>query len=140
MQMNVNDRKLPRRARRCAGALLLAGVAWGLVACGGGLYIGVGDDDEPPSVSLVANASGAVAGQTVRLAAAASDDFGIEHVSFYRVDSSGTVLLGTDGTGSYEWDAVMPSTSATSVQFHARAVDGGGQVTQSDPVTVTVLR
>jgi hypothetical protein len=138
--MDVNDRRLHRRARRSAGALLLAAVAWGLAACGGGLYIGVGDDDEAPSVSLVASASAAAAGQTVRLAAAASDDFGIEHVSFYRVDPGGTVLLGTDGTGPYEWDAVMPGTSATSVQFYARAVDGGGQVTQSDPVTVTVQR
>jgi hypothetical protein len=138
--MNVNDSAPPAHARRAAWALTLA-AALALVACGGGLFIGVGEGDEPPSVSLVASASSASAGQNVRLAAAASDDFGIDHVSFYRVDAGGAwVLLGSDGVGPFEWDAVMPATSASGVQFLARAVDGAGQVTDSDVVTVAVLR
>ncbi|MED5620750.1 Ig-like domain-containing protein [Ideonella sp. BN130291] len=138
--MNVTTRAPWARASRWARALPLS-AALALAACGGGLFIGVGEGDEPPSVSLVASASSAGAGQTVRLAAAASDDFGIDHVSFYRVDAGGAwVLLGSDGVGPFEWDAVMPATSAASVQFLARAVDGAGQVTDSDVVSVTVLR
>jgi hypothetical protein len=118
-------------AASAAASLLLA-------ACGGGVWLGFGSDDEPPHVSLVAPSS-ASAGQTVRLAAAASDDGFIDHVSFYRVDDSGSAtLLGEDSSEPYEWNAVMPGNSGGSVRFFARAVDNIGQSTDSDTVSVTV--
>jgi hypothetical protein len=122
-------------------ALLLCAAAAVLAACGGGLYIGIGDDDAPPDVSLVASVSSAAAGQVVRLSAAATDDWGVDYVAFYRIDDSGNaVLLGSDGSAPYQWDATMPATSATGVQFYARAVDGADQASQSETVVVTLLR
>jgi hypothetical protein len=112
-----------------------------LAACGGGVWIGFGDSDDPPHVSLVASPSSASTGQTVRLSAAASDDDFVAYVAFYRLDDSGNaVLLGEDRSEPFEWDAAMPSTGAGSVRFVARAVDSIGQWTDSATVSVSVLR
>ena len=120
--------------------LLLSAVVLALAGCGGGVWIGVGDDDNPPDVSLVAGADSAAAGQTVRLSAAASDDWGVDYVAFYRLDDNGNaVLLGSDGVGPYQWDATMPDSSATGVRFFARAIDGAGQAAESEIVVVTLL-
>ena len=122
--------------KRLPAALALASIL--LAACGGGVWLGFGSGDDPPHVSLAAPGSASV-GQTVRLAAAASDDGFVDHVSFYRLDDNGnTVLLGRDDTEPYEWNAVMPSTGAASVRFVAQAVDNGGQWTDSDAVSVSV--
>jgi len=113
-----------------------------LGGCGGGLYIELGDDgfDLPPQVSLVAASTTAAPGQTVRLAAAASDDHGVNRVQFFRLEANGNaVLLGTDSTAPYEWDAVLPGTTGEQ-RFYARAVDGQGQVADSAIVVVTVVR
>ena len=114
-------------------ALLLAG-------CGGGVFIGIGDDgDEPPSVSLVAAVEVASPGETVWLAAAASDDFCLDDVAFYRVaPGGGALLLGDDGSRPFEWDAVVPEDARGEVQFFARARDCAGQDTDSAVVTVQV--
>ncbi len=129
----MDKRTFSRRGALLAVPLLLA-------ACGGGLYIGVDGGDEPPTVSLVASVGTAVPGQAVRLAAAATDDFGVDYVGFYRVDPDGRVTaLGNDGVAPFEWDAVVPSVNG-SVQFFARAVDGEGQATDSERVTVIVQR
>ena len=104
------------------GALACTAV---LAACGGGVYLGIelgdsGDDD--PSVALTAAVSEAPAGATVRLAAAASDDFGVDAVSFYREDAQGAVLLGTDGRAPYELDTVIPASAPGTVwRYFARA-------------------
>jgi hypothetical protein len=121
--------------------VLGAAMALALVGCGGGVWVGVGDDgDNPPDVSLVASADSAAAGQTVRLSAAASDDWGVDYVAFYRLDDNGNaVLLGSDGVGPYQWDATMPNSSAAGVRFFARAVDGAGQAAESQTVVVTLL-
>src|SRR5512134_2442402 len=93
------DRRVVSEACRMQAARLLA--AWAcvalLTACGGGIYLGfeLGDPgDQQPSVALTASATEAPAGATVRLAAAASDDFGVHAVSLYREDAQGAVLLG----------------------------------------------
>lgn len=114
-----------------------------LAGCGGGLWIGIGDDgfDDPPSVNLAASPDAARSGETVRLVAAASDDFGIDHVAFFRLDSAGSaLLLGTDSAAPYQLDAAMPTTSANVVQFFARAVDDRAQASDSALVGVTVIR
>jgi len=121
-------------------------VVLALAGCGGGLWIGIGDDgfdgfDDPPSVNLAASPDAARAGDVVRLAAAASDDFAIDHVAFFRLESDGSsLLLGTDTSAPYQLDAAMPTTSATVVQFFARAVDDRNQASDSALVGVTVVR
>ena len=125
------------RVRALIAALLCGAM---LAGCGGGVFIGFGDDDDPPDVGLVASSSGASAGQTVRLTAAASDDWGVDFVSFFRIDDNGNaVLLGSDGVAPFLWDATMPSSNASSVQFFARAVDGAGQSTDSAVIAVNLL-
>jgi hypothetical protein len=113
-----------------------------LTACGGGIYLGfeLGDPaDQPPSVALTASATEAAAGSVVRLAAAASDDFGIDAVSFYREDAQGAVLLGSDALAPYEFDTVIPASSPGTVwRYFARAVDGAGQSSDSAAVPITV--
>lgn len=125
--------------RRFLPSLILA---LGLSACGGGFYIGIDDGwDEPPQVSLVASASIASPGQALRLAAAASDDWGVDRVQFHRLDSDGrSTLLGTDRSPPYEWETIIPETAADRVRYYARAFDHAGQSTDSTIVIVTVQR
>lgn len=131
-----------RPAARPLAALVLAAAAL-LAGCGGGLYIGIGDDgyDDPPQVSLVASSGSAAAGQPLRLAAAASDDFGVDRVQFFRIERDGSATaLGTDSVAPYEWDTSMPATTANEVRFFARAFDGAGQRADSATVAVTLQR
>jgi hypothetical protein len=127
---------------RVARVLAAWACAVALVACGGGVYLGIelGDPgDREPSVALTASATEAAAGASVRLAAAASDDFGVDTVSFYREDAQGAVLLGTDGQAPYEFDTVIPASSPGAVwRYFARAVDGAGQSSDSATVQITV--
>ena len=124
---------------RCAAvvcAMLLAG-------CGGGLFIGVelgGPNDQPPSVALTAAVDQAPAGAAVRLAAAATDDFGVDAVSFYRQESTGpATLLGTDNLQPYQFDTTTPASPVGTVwRYFARAVDGAGQRSDSAVVEITV--
>lgn len=118
----------------CAVLLVLAG-------CGGGLYLELGDgfDDRSPNVSLAVSPGSAAPGQSVRLVAAAADDFGISQVAFLRRDAGGSVTLGTDCCSPYELDTQIPLGAAGSVQFFARATDNRGFVTQSEAVSVTVV-
>jgi hypothetical protein len=119
--------------------------AWGvavLTACGGGVYLGLelGDSgDREPNVTLTTSASEAPAGATVRLAAAARDDFGVDVVSFYREDAQGAVLLGSDGFAPYELDTEIPASNPGTVwRYFARAFDGAGQSGDSAVVQITV--
>jgi len=117
-----------------AATLLLAG-------CGGGLYIGWGnyDDDGAPSVSITTAQASVVAGGTLRVVAAASDDdSGIDEVAFYRVDGAGDTRLGSDGSAPYEWTVPVPADGRTTVSVFARARDGAGNTADSNRLTVAV--
>jgi hypothetical protein len=118
------------------GALSLA-----LGACGGGVFLSIGDfDGFDPSVSLTSAADTVRAGQTVRFAAAAADESGIDHVAFYRIEpQGGTVLLGTDTREPYEWVAIAPDDGRAVLQVFARARDGSGREADSVVVSVTIL-
>ncbi len=118
-------------------ALLLTAVA--LAGCGGGVYLGFGGYDDPPSVSLAAGSERAVPGQAVRLAAAASDDDYVVEVAFYRIESDGSAtFIGADASAPYNWDAVMPAVPrGSAVLFAARATDSAGQ--RSGSATVAVV-
>jgi len=135
----MKTQPLARPLARAAAALLLAA---GLASCGGGVYLGIeigGPDDRPPYVSLAVSPDAAARGQALRLSADANDDYGVDYVEFYRLDSGGSVLLGVDGRGPFEFVTAVPGNAPGSLQFLARAVDGGGQFRDSAVVTVTVL-
>jgi hypothetical protein len=113
-----------------------------LAGCRVGAYaytgIGVGPVDDPPSVNLAASPSTASPGETIGLVAAASDDYRVVEVEFYRLDVGGRTLLGRDGSAPYALDTVMPAGARGEVRYLARAVDDAGQTGDSPPVSVTV--
>jgi hypothetical protein len=103
------------------------------------VYLEFGDhDDQPPVVDLSAASSSARAGESVRLAAAAADDNGIDHVSFYRYDGNTAVRLGSDSASPYEWSLQLPSDGRTSVTVFARAVDRWDNAADSKFVTIGI--
>lgn len=116
----------------------MAWTALALAGCYGHVSIGIGDDDEPPSVSLAVSPDSASAGASVQLVAAASDDFGIDRVEFFRVDGAMSTRIVIDGSEPYQVDTTLPIGATTSVQYFARAVDDVGQVRDSDLVTVHI--
>jgi hypothetical protein len=113
-----------------------------LSACGGGLSIGIGIDGDfdfsPPSISLAAAQGNVRAGQSVLLVAAAADENGIDSVAFYRLDNGGAVLLGSDGTEPFEWQAIAPSDGRTSMLVFARATDRAGNQADSKSVQIGI--
>ena len=114
----------------------------GLTSCGGGVYFSIGDGGNPPSVSLVVAPTQARAGDTLTLAAGASDDVGIDQVAFYRRDVGGDVLLYALGPGSrYEIQTGGPrgTPAGSTLRYFARATDVGGQRRDSTLVSVQVL-
>ena len=128
------------RARNLPPTLL---AALALAGCGGGLSIGVGIgfgglDDDPPEVSLAVTPTTAAPGDALQLVAAATDDYGVDLVRFFRVDGATAVLLGTDGSAPYRLDTTVPGGAGGSLQFYARAIDAAGQGRDSALVTVTV--
>lgn len=130
-------------ARRRRGWLATLTCVAALAGCGGGLYLGFdlgGPGDRPPSVALSAAVSEAPAGAIVRLAAAATDDFGVDAVAFYRQEAAGPdTLLGTDPVQPYQLDTVIPASPAGTVwRYFARAFDGAGQHNDSALVEITV--
>ena len=132
-----------RAANRLSGRRIALLLGAALAGCGGGVYVGYGFDgsvDRAPAVALTASATEAVPGAIVRLAAAASDDFGVDHVDFLRRDAAGhDTLLVADRTEPYQTDVTIPPSPAGSVlRYVARAVDAAGQSTTSAPVDITV--
>ncbi len=112
----------------------------GLAGCGGGLYVSWGPDfDQPPSVNLTSNVTSAAPGQTVRFAAAASDDFGVASVSLLRIEPDGReTSLATDTQWPWDFDTVVPNNALGTVRYFARAVDDSGQQGDSADVTITI--
>ncbi len=126
--------------RHAAGVLLAAAL---LAGCGGGVSIGIGigEDDDPPRVSLVVSPTQAVPGQTVTLLADARDDFGVDYVAFYQVlPSGGARRLDIVFVPPYQLSVVLPADALNPTQFFARAVDGANQFGDSALATVQVLR
>ena len=120
---------------------LLASVlcaALALAACGVSVGLGIGPDDDPPSVSLAASPTVAAPGAVIALVAAASDDYVVSEVRFYRVDALGSTLLGRDSDAPFALETVLPGAAATEVRYFARAVDDAEQVGESQAVAVAV--
>jgi hypothetical protein len=107
--------------------------------------VGVGDnyddydyDVAPPSISIVVADGLAVPGQLITVAAAASDESGIESVSLYRRDFAGDRLLSSLGDKPYEWLVAVPADGRDSVTFYAQATDNAGNRANSSTVTLAV--
>ena len=109
-----------------------------LAACGVGVSIGIGPNDDPPSVSLAAAPSSAAPGERIGLVAAANDDYVVREVLFFRIDAGGSTLLGRDSSAPYAVETSLPSGASNQVRYFARAVDDAGQGTDSQEVTVSV--
>jgi hypothetical protein len=107
-----------------------------LAACR--LSLGVGPDDDPPSVSLAAAPQEAAPGERIGLVAAASDDFVVREVLFFRIDSGGDTLLGRDTSEPYAIETTLPAGAGVEVRYFARAVDDAGQEADSREVAVAV--
>jgi hypothetical protein len=118
-------------AASIAAATLLAG-------CYVSSYLEIGPDDDPPSVSLAASPALASGGETVGLVAAASDDYRVVEVEFYRLDAGGDTFLGRDNSAPYAIDTVVPAGASGEVRYQALAVDDAGQVSESAVTTVVV--
>lgn len=123
--------KLPYR-------LAFAAVALWLSACNVDLALGIGPDDDPPSVSLAAAPSSGAPGERIGLVAAASDDYAVREVQFWRVDSDGDTLLGIDSDAPYALETALPANAVGTVRYFARAIDDADQRALSDEVAVTV--
>ena len=121
----------PRALAAFAAATLLAG-------CYVGTYLGIGPDDDPPSVSLAASPATASRGETVGLVAAASDDYRVIEVEFYRLDVGGNTFLGRDTSAPYALDTVVPAGASGEVRYVARAIDDAGPRGESQAVAVAV--
>lgn len=114
-----------------------------LPGCGGGLYLGIGgggDGDQPPAVALAASATEGLPGAVVRLVAAATDDFGVDQVTFLRREANGAdTVLATDTAEPYQLDITLPGAAAgTVLRYLARARDGAGQSSDSAAIEITV--
>jgi hypothetical protein len=110
----------------------------GLAACGVGVSVGIGPNDDPPSVSLAAAPSEAAPGERIGLVAAASDDYVVREVLFFRIDGGSDTLLGRDSSAPYALETTLPSGAGTEVRYFARAVDDAGQRADSREVAVEV--
>jgi hypothetical protein len=118
--------------------LLAMSAGISLTACGVGLSIGIGPDDDPPSVSLAAAPSEAAPGERIGLVAAASDDYVVREVLFFRIDAGGDTLLGRDSSAPYAVETTLPASPVSAVRYFARAVDDAGQGADSQEVVVTL--
>lgn len=127
---------------RAAVLLAAAGV---LTGCGGGVSLGFGFGDFDgfdrfaPRVSITTASTVVQAGQSLRLAAAAADENGIDRVIFFRLDGDRWELLGSDGTEPFEWLMVVPADGRTTLSVFAQAVDRTGHTGDSQVLTLTVL-
>ena len=126
---------------RAIGASIVAlAAAVSLAGCGGSLSLGFGggDFDDPPRVSVASTLDAAPPGTVVRIVAAASDDYGVDRVEFFRLDGDLWVKVATDLTDPYVIDVVLPADGRTELSMFARAVDDVGQSSDSAVVVVAI--
>lgn len=106
-------------------------------------YAGVyydGTSDHAPAITLTTTEASVRAGDLVRLVAAASDDYGVESVSFYDIAPNGQGhLLRTLYGPPWVLDVQTLASPNGEARFMARATDGQGQFADSRVVSVTVL-
>ncbi len=102
-----------------------------------GSYAGVlpaAPDSIAPTVSLISPLASATLAGLVTLAANASDDTGVDRVTFYR----GSTVLGTDTSAPYTYSWDSKSVTNGSYSFTAAVYDAAGNTAPSTSVTATV--
>jgi len=92
-----------------------------------------GQGDNPPSVSIISPANGAIIGDTGIIQVSASDDNGILQVDFY-VDS---LFLGSDYSEPYIWSWDSTTVADGIHTITAKAIDSASQ-SNSDTISVKV--
>lgn len=147
----MNKSPNPTLCRRACLAMVLPALL-ALASCGGGVSISGSDGDGSyyvggdyefdftrPSVSIAVAESEVKPGQLVHIAAAASDESGIDGVTLYRVDQGGDRLVGELGRRPYEWSVAAPSDGRGSVSYFVQAMDNAGNRAKSSTVTVAII-
>ena len=92
-------------------------------------------DTSPPSVTIASPSSGATVSRTIDVVATASDDVGVAGVQF-RLDDADLGAEDTEAPYLVPWDTTTTSDGSHTLTAVAR--DAAGNVTISEPVTVTV--
>jgi subtilisin family serine protease len=90
-------------------------------------------DSAAPTAAITSPAGGATVSGTVRVLASVSDNHEVETVEFYE----GQTRLGGDSSPPYDWDWNTRSGPNGSRTVTVRARDRAGNVSTSEPVTVT---
>ena len=134
--------------QRCAAGLVRAGslatACLLLASCGGGISIGIGGgydfDDAAPSVTIAASLPTVVAGRSVVLVAAASDNDGIDVVAFFRLDGGIPQPLGTLARPPFELAVTAPDDGRTTLRVFARAIDFSGNRGDSAVLELPIVR
>ena len=88
----------------------------------------------PPTVTLAASSTNVTSATTITLTATATDNIGVHKVEFW----DGATLLGTDFSTAFDWGVPLTSADNGTKSYTAKAYDLAGNVTTSNPVTVTV--
>ena len=110
-----------------------------LAGCTYAAYVEFGPGDDRPNVSLAASPPIAARGDAIGLVAAATDDYRLVEVEFYRVDGGGSAtLLGRDDSAPYALETVVPSSAGSEVRYRARAIDDAGQSGDSQTIAIAV--
>jgi hypothetical protein len=130
--------RVHHRAVKTRWIIAVTTLAGSIAVSACGISIGLGPRDDPPSVSLAAAPQQAAPGDRIGLVAAASDDYAVVEVQFYRVDVGGDTLLGRDSSAPYALETTLPTGARGEVRYFARALDDAGQQAQSQVVAVTV--
>jgi hypothetical protein len=120
-----------------AGTYTLTAMAYdeaGNVGQSSNVSVSIVKDTTSPTVALTSPSSGATLSGTVRIAASASDTFGVSMVEFY---GNGTLLAATNAYPySYNWNTA--NVSDGSYILLAKAFDASGNIAQTGSVMVTV--
>lgn len=139
---NFNGRKAVLTTHSFSDRLLLRGKSAGLAAgailivaaCGGDSATDPPPPDtQPPTVSITGPSAGSVTGQ-VTISATAADDRSVKFVQF--LVNGGLVSADSVAPYEYVWDTSLYAVGI--YDWTARAVDGAGHATTSQPVTYTV--
>ncbi|HEU4621411.1 MAG TPA: Ig-like domain-containing protein [Burkholderiaceae bacterium] len=123
---------------RTRSLLLAASLATALSGCYGGVYIGIGDDAQAPSVALNVTPAQVTTPGTINLSASVTAERPVVQVQFFERTAAGTVLLATDVDSPFEIDVTVSASDNGTLQFFATATDTGGLSGQSATVQVPV--
>jgi predicted small lipoprotein YifL len=129
---------MPRSVLRWGGAIVLLAA---LAGCGGGVYVEIPPDDQPPTVGLVGAPTTAQINEIVQFSAIADDDYFVRRVMLYQVIPGGRdALLDTDSTRPYTFNVAIPANTpvASVLEFYAVAEDDVGQTSSSNLVRISV--